>query len=101
VYEALGAAHALGILHRDLKPGNVFLPRRPGAPERAVLLDFGLAKLSDAETSTAQLTATGAVLGTRGHQRGAHGPHPVTISAMPFSRGVPMARRHWRAGDIV
>ncbi|MEQ9652903.1 MAG: serine/threonine-protein kinase, partial [Sandaracinaceae bacterium] len=40
----LEAAHAKGLVHRDLKPANVFLARQPGMPERAVLLDFGLAK---------------------------------------------------------
>jgi eukaryotic-like serine/threonine-protein kinase len=63
VAAALGAAHAVGILHRDLKPGNIFLARQPGAPDRAVLLDFGLAKAIDPTTET-QLTSTGEVLGT-------------------------------------
>jgi serine/threonine-protein kinase len=62
VGSALATAHDAGILHRDLKPSNVFLARRPGMPERAVLLDFGLAKLMEGEH--AKLTATGATMGT-------------------------------------
>jgi serine/threonine protein kinase len=59
---ALSAAHALGIVHRDLKPANIFLSRRPGAPERATILDFGLAK--NLAGPSVHLTATGVGLGT-------------------------------------
>ncbi|HJL19415.1 MAG TPA: serine/threonine-protein kinase, partial [Sandaracinaceae bacterium LLY-WYZ-13_1] len=59
----LEAAHAHGLVHRDLKPANVFLAHQPGAPERPVLLDFGLAK-SFAREDSAKLTASGVVLGT-------------------------------------
>lgn len=63
VAEALGAAHAQGILHRDLKPSNVFMSARPGRPERAVLVDFGLAK-PIREGGSVWVTRTGAIVGT-------------------------------------
>jgi serine/threonine protein kinase len=59
----LGAAHDAGIVHRDLKPANVFLARQPGAGERAVVLDFGLAKAFLGEEEL-KLTSTGVVMGT-------------------------------------
>ena len=61
VGSALSAAHARGIVHRDLKPANIFLARREGAPEQAMLLDFGLAKNV---TDSVHLTATGVGVGT-------------------------------------
>ena len=63
IAEALDAAHRAGILHRDLKPANVFLAQVAGLGERAVLVDFGLAKPIE-ESTAPRLTSTGAVVGT-------------------------------------
>ncbi|MBK9033202.1 MAG: serine/threonine protein kinase [Myxococcales bacterium] len=58
---AVAAAHAQGVIHRDLKAGNV-LVCRDGAGDRVVLVDFGIAKLL--EGAGAELTASRQALGT-------------------------------------
>jgi len=68
--DALAAAHDQSLIHRDIKPGNIFLARASGvsgssgAPskERTVLVDFGLVK--PIEESGSMLTSEGAVVGT-------------------------------------
>ncbi len=60
---ALTAAHAAGVVHRDLKPQNLFVCRRPDGSDLLKVLDFGVAKLQEAE-SHGMVTATGATLGT-------------------------------------
>jgi serine/threonine protein kinase len=63
----LAVAHGAGVLHRDVKPANIMLvpDARPGrGGERAVLVDFGIARVVEAG---ATMTATGHVVGTAGY----------------------------------
>jgi tRNA A-37 threonylcarbamoyl transferase component Bud32 len=61
VCEALGAAHATGVVHRDVKPDNVFVVNRRGA-DWVKLLDFGIAKLLQPGADGPRLPGT--VIGT-------------------------------------
>src|SRR5256886_840511 len=64
VCAGLHHAHELQIVHRDLKPENIMLVPEDGGRERAVVMDFGLAKERRADPAIAKLTATGIILGT-------------------------------------
>jgi serine/threonine protein kinase len=105
VCKALTAAHDRGVVHRDMKPENVFLTGDPAEPI-AKVIDFGISKLAD-RPGTA-LTKTGMIMGTPSYMapeqaRGERVDHRADIYAVgailycaltgqrPFDRGDPTA----------
>ncbi len=86
VLSALSWAHARGVVHRDVKPDNVFLARIPGEAEVVPkLLDFGIARGERA--GEAKLTQTGVMLGTPAYMapEQAWNTAPLTPSADQWS----------------
>jgi len=86
VLSALSAAHAANVVHRDLKPDNVFLTTMSGLRDIVKLLDFGVAKLMNARVNE-KLTQTGSVLGTQAYMapeqaRGASVDHRSDLYAV-------------------
>ncbi|WP_437940753.1 protein kinase domain-containing protein [Sorangium sp. So ce341] len=91
ICEALSEAHARGIVHRDIKPGNLFVTRRADGSPLVKVLDFGIAKhLEPAEAMGAEsLTSQNALVGS---------PLYMSPEQMRSSRGVDTRSDLWSLG---
>lgn len=88
VLAGVGAAHDAGVVHRDLKAGNVFLAHEGREPEIVKILDFGISKIRDDDHEP--LTRVGEALGTFSHMapEQIRKGHTVTGRADLWSVGV-------------
>jgi serine/threonine protein kinase len=90
ILDVLDAAHANGVLHRDLKPGNIFLT----TAGHAKLLDFGFARIRDGVASNVP-TLAGIVIGTAGYlapEQARGTPEEVDVRSDLFGVGAVMFR---------
>ncbi len=63
IARGMAYAHAQGVLHRDLKPGNIMLVKQPDGGKLVKIIDFGIAKVIE-ENAPSNLTQTGDVFGS-------------------------------------
>ena len=86
--EGLAAAHANGIVHRDIKPGNLFITSASDGTEQVKVLDFGISKSG---TEMNNLTRTGAVMGS---------PMYMSPEQMRSTRNVDQRSDVWSLGVV-
>ena len=64
VARTLSLAHERGVIHRDIKPGNIFLHRLPNGQMVGKVLDFGISKVTQKTADSPTMTQTGTVVGS-------------------------------------
>ena len=92
VLQALAVAHSRGVVHRDLKPDNLFLVPDGRGNHVVKVLDFGIAKVMDAAGGMGSKTKTGVLLGTPGY---------MSPEQIKNSKGVDARSDLWSVGIIL
>jgi len=86
----LAAAHTVGVIHRDFKPGNLVLVDEPGGP-RVVITDFGLARRYADAVDETSITVTGEAVGTplyMAPEQVVTGQKPITPATDVYALGI-------------
>ena len=94
ICHALEAAHAKGIVHRDVKPANCFRVDQSGHLDRIKVVDFGIAKTTAGEADSTELTKTGVIVGTAAYMspEQARGDADIDPRADVYSVGIILFR---------
>src|SRR5580658_1808876 len=89
--KALSRAHERGIIHRDIKPQNIFLTNVGGEEVFVKVLDFGIAKATESLPGISSATKTGAMMGT---------PHYISPEQMVGAKGIDHRTDLWALGVV-
>ncbi len=90
--EALAEAHLAGTVHRDLKPNNLFLAKKPDGRPSVKVLDFGISKIGSTTPGVSNLTSTSATLGT---------PFYMAPEQLTSTRSVDVRADIWALGIVL
>ncbi len=90
--DAIGEAHSLGLVHRDLKPGNLFLSAKPSGATSLKVLDFGISKEMVVEEGLPSMTQSGDLVGS---------PYYMSPEQMRGARDVDTRADIWALGVIM